>query len=152
MLSQTLLALLTLDLHIASQGFLWGIYHFSSKWSGDSVQLFKFSSACRWYGLSSLLPQARKATNSREMLSLLHFKEALSGSQGGKLPEVAPRWHGKMLSWADPSLRDTGMKAPHHHSHSPAFMQPAIHLLKPVPFPVCVLLRRKKSIENFTRY
>ena len=42
-----------------------------------------------------------------------------------------------------------GTKTLYHHSHSPAFMQPAMHLLKPVTFPVYILLCRKKDEEFY---
>lgn len=146
MLSQTSLAPLTSDLHRASQDFLEGIYHFSSKWSGDSVQLFESSSASRWCGLSSLPPQARKETKSGEMLSILHFKEALSGSQGGQFPTVAALTLEGVLVGSPSPLR--WLQSGHFiiTLACPAFPQPATHLPKPATYPVYFLLYRKKPL------
>ena len=72
------------------------------------------------------------------------------GVREGRYPKLHHTDMGRCSRGQPHPFVTPGMKAPHHHSHSPVFMQPAIRLLKPVPFPVCILLCRKKHREFYT--
>lgn len=116
------------------------------------VQPFKFSPAGRWYGLSSLLPQARKETK-------IGGKAFITALQGGSVWESG-REVSRSCMALTLEVALVGSPVPPWCLEwrlviiiilvaSPAFRPPALHLLKPPAFPLSS--RDRKKVEAFYR-